>query len=125
VIREIPGYTSYFVTYELLKASMIPKGGTAADLTPAHIFLAGGCSGIAFWITVFPIDQVKSRLQTQSNSIPVYEGLIDAMKKVYFQEGLQGYFRGFGPTMARAFLANASSLTFYEITMTLLRRSAS
>jgi len=35
------------------------------------------------------------------------------------EEGIQGFFRGFGPTMIRAFVANAASLTCYEITLQL------
>lgn len=59
VAREIPGYSVYFVTYEVLKGAMrrgkcvvglILSDSSSVGLDFAQKLLAGGMSGLAFWV---------------------------------------------------------------------------
>lgn len=42
LLRDGPGSAAYFVAYEVIKRSLIPAGGTAADLNPLSVLFAGG-----------------------------------------------------------------------------------
>ncbi len=39
----------------------------------------------------------------------------ECMRSIYATHSLAGFFKGFGPTMARAFPANAATLLAYEV----------
>jgi solute carrier family 25 carnitine/acylcarnitine transporter 20/29 len=45
-----------------------------------------------------------------------YKGVFDCAHKIYSELGIRGFFRGFGPTMLRAFPANAATFLAYEVT---------
>ncbi|EFX05720.1 carnitine acyl carrier [Grosmannia clavigera kw1407] len=70
--RDGPGSAAYFAAYEYIKHALTPKdpatGQPAKDgkLSLTAITVAGGGAGIAMWIPVFPVDTVKSRLQTST-----------------------------------------------------------
>uniref|UniRef100_A0A0B7JSE4 Mitochondrial thiamine pyrophosphate carrier 1 n=1 Tax=Bionectria ochroleuca TaxID=29856 RepID=A0A0B7JSE4_BIOOC len=88
--------------------------------TPAINFWAGGLSAQVFWLTSYPSDLVKQRIMTD----PLGKGLgdgerrfyrwTDAVKTVYKESGLKGYWRGFLPCFLRAFPANAMALLVWE-----------
>jgi hypothetical protein len=69
--RDGPGSAAYFATYEYLKRSLSPKdaeGNATGELSISAVMAAGGAAGIAMWIPVFPVDTVKSRLQSMEGS---------------------------------------------------------
>jgi hypothetical protein len=47
--------------YELIKRRLVPDDG---KLSPLASMAAGGCAGVATWVTCMPADTVKSRYQT-------------------------------------------------------------
>ena len=67
--RDGPGSAAYFATYEFVKRKLTPastdgEGKGKAELSLSAVLTAGGLAGIAMWIPVFPVDTVKSRLQS-------------------------------------------------------------
>ena len=76
---------------------------------------AGGLAGIAYWALVFPLDTLKTRIQTDSPHKPAYSGMLDCARKVVRAEGLAGLFKGWQPCFARAVPANAALFLCYEI----------
>lgn len=59
----------------------------------------GGIAGIIGVTCVFPIDLVKTRLQSQSlkpNVAPQYNSMLDCFRKTYRHEGFVGMYRGSG-----------------------------
>ena len=65
--RDGPGSAAYFASYEYTKRLMSPKdaeGNPTGELSLPAILTAGGAAGIAMWIPVFPVDTIKSRLQS-------------------------------------------------------------
>ena len=112
--RDGPGSAAYFATYEYIKRSLSPKdadGNATGELSLPAVMAAGGTAGIAMWIPVFPVDTVKSRLQSMEGS-PTMSGVI---KGLYRNGGLKAFFPGFGPAIARAVPANAATFLGVEL----------
>ena len=112
--RDGPGSAAYFATYEYIKRKMTPKdsnGKPSGDLSLTAIMTAGGAAGVAMWIPVFPIDTIKSRLQSAEGR-PTIGGTIGGL---YRNGGLKAFFPGIGPAMARAVPANAATFLGVEL----------
>jgi len=119
LIRELFGNYFYFAGYEGLKRHLAPSNG--AQPSPLSLMFAGGMGGVMFWLPVYPVDLVKSRIQTDLTG--QYTGMLDCFRKVIAREGVGALYKGFGPCMARAFPANAATFATYELMINLLGRS--
>ncbi|KAI9814926.1 MAG: carnitine transporter [Phylliscum demangeonii] len=107
--RDGPGSAAYFATYEYVKRRLTPArtgDGQDAPLNWLAVCAAGGAAGVAMWTAVFPIDTVKSRLQS-ADGTPSIRGVV---REVYARGGYKAFFPGFGPAMLRAVPANAVTL---------------
>jgi solute carrier family 25 carnitine/acylcarnitine transporter 20/29 len=112
--RDGPGSAFYFATYETVKRKLTPKDpvtGQPGQLSMPAVMTAGGAAGIAMWIPVFPIDTIKSRLQSAEGR-PTISGTI---KGIHASGGLKAFFPGIGPAMARAVPANAATFAGVEL----------
>ena len=119
--RDGPGSAVYFATYETIKRNMTPKdefGKPKSDLSLTAVMTAGGAAGIAMWIPVFPVDTVKSRLQSAEGN-PTIGG---TLKKLYGRGGFRAFFPGLGPAMARAVPANAATFLGYELAQKMMSK---
>ncbi|KAJ4164740.1 hypothetical protein LMH87_006402 [Akanthomyces muscarius] len=113
--RDGPGSAAYFAAYEYIKRKLSPKdpvtGRPTGDLSIGAIIAAGGAAGIAMWIPVFPVDTVKSRLQTAEGNVT----LGGVIRELYGRGGFKAFFPGFGPALARAVPANAATFLGVEL----------
>ncbi|KAK3170837.1 hypothetical protein OEA41_002921 [Lepraria neglecta] len=112
--RDGPGSAAYFASYEYVKRWMTPKdkdGNLSGELSLKAVMVAGGAAGVAMWIPVFPIDTIKSRLQSAEGR-PTIGGTI---RGLYTNGGLKAFFPGMGPAMARAVPANAATFLGVEL----------
>lgn len=112
--RDGPGSAAYFATYEYIKRNLSPKdaeGNATGALSLPAVITAGGAAGVAMWIPVFPVDTIKSRLQSAAGS-PSISGTI---REVYGKGGIKAFFPGFGPALARAVPANAATFVGVEL----------
>ena len=75
------------------------------DLSFFDRLVAGGLAGVAFWTAIYPLDAVKSRVQ--SYSVPV----LLAFKSLKEEKAL---YRGLGPCLIRAFPATAAHFVAFE-----------
>ncbi|KAI5072304.1 hypothetical protein GOP47_0012410 [Adiantum capillus-veneris] len=114
LLREVPGNAFMFGVYEATKQYMA-GGQDTSSLSRSALLSAGGIAGASFWLSVYPADVIKSKIQIDDRSNPKYSGTIDAFKKVYCAEGIKGLYKGFGPAMARSVPANAACFLAYEI----------
>lgn len=115
VLRDIPGFSSYFVSYEFLMRQKNDPG-------VAYTLFAGGTAGAISWILTIPIDVIKTRLQIDgmsNNHSRVYSGIVDCFQKSYKAEGLAFMTRGLSSTLLRAFPMNA--ICFLVVATTLKR----
>lgn len=112
--RDGPGSAAYFAVYEYVKRSLSPKdenGNATGELSLPAVMTAGGAAGVAMWIPVFPVDTIKSRIQTAEGR-PTISGVISG---VYRSGGIKAFFPGFGPALARAVPANAATFVGVEL----------
>ncbi|GAQ44065.1 hypothetical protein AtubIFM54640_001428 [Aspergillus tubingensis] len=112
--RDGPGSAAYFAAYEYIKRTLTPKdaeGNVTGQLSMPAVLAAGGAAGIAMWIPVFPVDTIKSRLQSAPGR-PTIGGTI---RTVYASGGFKAFFPGFGPALARAVPANAATFAGVEL----------
>ncbi|KAL0165316.1 hypothetical protein M9458_041069, partial [Cirrhinus mrigala] len=122
LIRETPGFGVYFLAYDLLTRSL---GCEPEDpyMIPKLLF-AGGMSGIASWLSTYPVDVIKSRLQADGvGGTYQYSSIMDCTRKSIQREGWRVFTRGLTSTLLRAFPVNAA--TFATVTLFLLLRSGS
>ncbi|ELR15326.1 carrier superfamily protein, partial [Acanthamoeba castellanii str. Neff] len=121
--RDVPGNAIYFGVYEMVKRCFIPAGGSARDVGPLPMMLAGGLAGTATWLTVYPLDIVKSRVQIDVTGKYAHghRGLWQAYKEIVAESGsVRGLYRGITPALLRSFPANAACFLGYEMSMRLL-----
>lgn len=89
------------------------------------IMAAGGVAGVLSWAVVVPFDVIKSRIQADSKSSPVYKGMIDCILQTYRKEGITVFFRGFWMIAFRAFPVNAATFLGYEIVISFCQNKQS
>lgn len=112
--RDGPGSAAYFATYEYIKRKMTPmdeNGKPAGGLSLKAVIVAGGAAGVAMWLPIFPVDTVKSRLQSAEGR-PTIRGTVLGL---YARGGLKAFFPGIGPALARAVPANAATFLGVEL----------
>lgn len=113
--RDGPGGAAYFAAYEYIKRALSPRdpvtGAPSAGLSLTAITCAGAAAGVAMWVPVFPVDTVKSRLQTAEGNVSV----ASVVRELYARGGVRAFFPGFGPALARAVPANAATFLGVEL----------
>lgn len=118
ILREVPGFGMYFVSYEWMLKKLCPDG----NVNPAAILFAGGMAGTASWITCYPMDVIKSRIQADGMfEAAKYNGIRDCVKQSIRAEGLSVLTRGLSTTIIRAFPTNAATFAVVNMTMDLLQ----
>lgn len=137
-IRDSVGYGFYFWSYELLKQSWSRKDESDREAA-LKVLICGGIAGVATWASIFPMDVIKTRVQTQpwSQTAPVGGegqallegtanrsrlGAIQVARQTYQNEGIAVFFRGLGVCSVRAFIVNAIQWAVYEWMMQILRK---
>lgn len=118
LFRESVGLGIYFATYEALIAREFDKFKVKRTDIPAwKLCLFGGLSGYTLWIGIYPVDVIKSKLQTDSLASPKYKGVSSVVKDIWVKNGIKGFYKGFVPTIARAAPANGATFAMFEFTM--------
>lgn len=113
IFRETPAFGVYFTSFEFF--SRLTSGAqTSADAGSGSILLSGGLAGMSSWFMSYPVDVIKSRLQSDGAfGAAKYTGIYDCLKKSVNEEGYRVLFRGLNSTMIRAFPTNAA--TFFVV----------
>lgn len=122
-LRDSIGYGFYFWSYELATGRW-NDSETLRDHEGLRILLCGGLAGVVTWASVFPLDVIKTRVQTQIwNPQPESEALIrparrsgalQIARETYAEGGARVFFRGLAVCSVRAFIVNAVQWAVYE-----------
>lgn len=71
--------------------------------------VSASLSSILSTACAFPLDSVKTRMQTYK-----YAGFVDCVKKTYHTEGMRGFFRGVTAPMASVTIVRTCSFSIYQ-----------
>jgi solute carrier family 25 (mitochondrial carnitine/acylcarnitine transporter), member 20/29 len=150
-LRDSIGFGFYFWSYELGMHLLANRNSrdNKTEREPlyaetAKVLLCGGLAGIAAWTSIFPLDVIKTRVQTQpplgysqndgershlirrsqSPLLPTglgreasrqYRmGAVEIARKMYAEGGIAPFFRGLAVCSVRAFVVNAVQWAVYE-----------
>ncbi|KAJ6498771.1 mitochondrial carrier domain-containing protein [Mycena sanguinolenta] len=119
LVREAAGYGVYFLAYEkLVQGEMAQKGIRRDQINPMNAILYGAAAGYALWGIIYPIDMIKSRMQTDGFSAATgqkYKSAIDCVRTVWRTEGIAAFTRGLTPTLIRSPFANGATFLGFEM----------
>ncbi|GAA5866839.1 hypothetical protein JCM8547_003580 [Rhodosporidiobolus lusitaniae] len=123
-----------------------PEGQPAASVM--RVLVAGGLAGIAGWGATFPVDVVKTKMQSvpyPSSSLPPspsspspsisspvqppratapphpYSNLRSAFVSTYRESGWRGFVAGLGPTLLRSVPVNMVTFAVFELVISTFR----
>lgn len=123
-LREATGYGVYFLAYEkLVQREMTQKGIRRDQISPMNSVLYGATAGYALWAVIYPIDMIKSRMQTDGftpSTGQKYASARDCVRKVWKTEGIGAFTRGLGPTLIRSPFANGATFLGFEMASRML-----
>lgn len=71
------------------------------------IMLAGGAAGLISWVVGYPIDFIKTKLQSQDLDNPKFKGISDCFWRVYKKYGPKIFTRGLVTVCLRSIPVNA------------------
>ncbi|EGV61884.1 mitochondrial ornithine carrier protein [Yamadazyma tenuis] len=107
LLREINGTAIWFGTYEVV-SEYLNKKNPGSSLNP---LTSGAIAGITFNFAIFPIDTIKSNIQTNAVLSSTDTTYWKTMKKV----GIRNLYNGLGITLIRSIPANAMIFYSYEL----------
>ncbi|KAF3451451.1 hypothetical protein FNV43_RR07546 [Rhamnella rubrinervis] len=124
LLRESIGNAIFFSVYENVRHHMHAqlKNASSDDSNLVDVgvgILSGGLGGMAFWSAVLPLDVAKTKIQTASDKNHS-RNPFQILSSIYTRNGLKGCYVGLGPTIVRAFPANAAAIVTLELAMKLL-----
>lgn len=119
ILRETPSYGVYFASFEGFRRLWTTEDNQG-HLGNASLMLAGGLSGIVAWMSTYPIDVIKTRIQ----ALPINAAgggqnlsILHSLRDILKTEGYPGLFRGTTATILRAFPTNAVIFSTYALSM--------
>ena len=131
--REIPGSVMWFSGYKLTTRTL--TRWTIGDDTRDHevpswiSFCGGAVAGVSYWTCCYPMDLIKSLIQTEhfrdskQNSLRQSISFWKQFVMRYRAQGFLSLYCGFGVTVPRAILSNGTVFLSYEYYRNILRGS--
>ncbi|KJX97698.1 Carrier protein YMC1 [Zymoseptoria brevis] len=120
LLREAQAYGFWFLTFEYLMNTDVSRNAIQRkDIPTWKVALYGGLAGEMLWISSYPFDVVKSKMQTDGLGVGErkYTSARDCVGKTFRAEGWRGFWRGVGPTLLRAMPVSAGTFAVVEMTM--------
>jgi len=121
-LRDSFGYGWYFFSYELSKRLLLSRQADPfVAPTAGEVLISGGIAGVITWVSIYPLDVIKTRLQTQPYWSAERQGLLHSSsvgshheqsslsvaRGIWQTSGVRGFYRGVGICSLRAFIVNA------------------
>lgn len=117
--REATAYGAWFAAFEYMMNSDAARNKMDRKDIPAwKIAFYGGLAGEALWLSSYPFDVIKSKMQTDGfGNNQKYPTMRSCFAATYRGEGIKGFFRGIWPTLFRAMPVSAGTFAVVEMTM--------
>ncbi|CAF3954802.1 unnamed protein product [Adineta steineri] len=110
--RECPGNACFFGGYEFTRSILMRENEKKSDIGFFKTWIAGGMAGVCFWIVMYPVDVVKSRIQVFEPSLNFPKYTLEIIRN----EGFMAMYAGLFPTLIRTFVATGTLFITYEQT---------
>ncbi|KAK3689625.1 mitochondrial carrier domain-containing protein [Podospora appendiculata] len=119
VLREAQAYGVWFLAFEwLMNADAARNGIARKDVSSWKVAFYGGLAGEALWLSSYPLDVIKSKMQTDGfGKDQRYKTMRDCFAQTWRAEGVRGFWKGIGPTLLRAMPVSAGTFAVVEATM--------
>lgn len=114
IVKEIPAYAGFYAGFEASKRYFAASSADGQTVSVPQLMVAGSIGGISYWLSCYPIDMIKSRIQ-QNSALPT--GIMKNARMMWSEGGVSAFFRGFGVSLARSIPSAAATFTFYELAM--------
>lgn len=115
IVKVAPESAVKFYTYELLKNFIgDSKGQNQADIGASGRLVAGGLAGAVAQTAIYPMDLVKTRLQTCVSDCGKAPNLGKLSKEIWVQEGPRAFYRGLVPSLLGIIPYAGIDLAAYE-----------
>ncbi|KAL9651787.1 hypothetical protein ABK040_014432 [Willaertia magna] len=116
-----------FPLYEYFKKSLRLKHNKESN-SMLEIMIAGSVSKCIASVVAYPHEVLRSRFQDHAHGKDIqiggnyepYKGMRDAVKRIYTEEGIKGFYRGMGTNLVRVVPAAVLTLGSYEFCVKLL-----
>lgn len=128
-LRDVPFNATWFSVNHLILQYLNSKRDNFTLLQNATVpaILAGGLAGMASWLVAFPLDSIKSIIQSsvkfETNILPdkstqtriVQRKIIDVVREELARNGsIRVFYNGFGTAIVRSFPVNAAMYVGYD-----------
>ncbi|KAH7885520.1 mitochondrial carrier domain-containing protein [Phlebopus sp. FC_14] len=110
VVGSAPGAAMFFSTYETMKQTL-PLSG---QLAPLNHMLSASVGEVAACLVRVPTEVIKTRAQTSTYG-PLAASSFAAAKLLLRQDGVRGFYRGFGTTIMREIPFTSLQFPLYEL----------
>ncbi|MCL7023820.1 hypothetical protein MKW94_007334 [Papaver nudicaule] len=115
VLKVAPESAIRFYTYELLKNVIVDaRGEDIGDIGTSGRLVAGGLAGAVAQTAIYPMDLVKTRLQTFSCESGKAPKLSQLSRDILVQEGPRAFYRGLIPSLLGIIPYAGIDLAAYE-----------
>ncbi|MCO5614081.1 hypothetical protein L7F22_068362 [Adiantum nelumboides] len=100
VLKVAPESAIKFYAYEVFKSTMVKSDnrGNPEEIKAMGRLLAGGAAGAVAQTSIYPLELVKTRLQTYVGNDGKAPSLFKLSKDILQQEGPRGFYRGLLPS---------------------------
>lgn len=119
LVEIVPYISLHFTFYEGLKGEML-KQTNADHLRPVESLIAGAAAGMASKLLTLPLDNAKKLMQVEgqfqaAGPVPSqYRGIGHVLRRVWYRDGIKGWFRGTTPSLVKAAPNSAITFAMYE-----------
>uniref|UniRef100_A0A1J3CQ52 Calcium-binding mitochondrial carrier protein SCaMC-1 n=1 Tax=Noccaea caerulescens TaxID=107243 RepID=A0A1J3CQ52_NOCCA len=111
VTKVAPESAIKFAAYEMLKPII---GGADGEIGPSGRLLSGGLAGAVAQTAIYPMDLVKTRLQTYVSELGKTPNLWRLTKEIWMQEGPRAFYKGLCPSLIGIIPYAGIDLAAYE-----------
>lgn len=124
VVRECQAYGVWFMSYEWLLQTVVKQRGYKGrdDVTTPELLLCGAAAGNALWLSSYPLDVIKSNVQSDRfGKDSRFGGLAaKAAREIWATAGVRGFWKGLGPCLVRAVPCSAGTFAAVETALRVL-----
>ncbi|KAG8070378.1 hypothetical protein GUJ93_ZPchr0006g44124 [Zizania palustris] len=115
VVKVAPESAIRFYSSEMLKEYIMEsKGENKSNIGTSGRLMAGGLAGAVAQTAIYPIDLVKTRLQTFASMSGKIPSLGALSRDIWMQEGPRAFYRGLVPSLLGMVPYAGIDLTVYE-----------